>query len=281
MPNDRAHRLISWLDPLLAAELLLLGSVVGFLAGLLGVGGGMMMVPFVTFLLARRGVQPALAVKMAIATSMASIVFTSVSSLRAHHARGAVRWPIVRAMSPGIVAGGLLAGAGAFALIKGSWLAIAFALFVGYSATRMLVKRNAVVARTLPSAWAQSAVGAGIGFLSALVGAGGAFMSVPFMTRCGVPIHNAVATSAAIGLPIALASTAGYIVGGWHLTPVVPGALGYVVLPMLALVSLASIGTAPLGARVAHAIDIGRLTVVFAALLYALAVYMLWRGLTA
>jgi uncharacterized protein len=273
--------ILSWLDPLLAAELLLLGGAVGFLAGLLGIGGGMMMVPFVTFMLSRSGVEPALAVKMAIATSMATIAFTSVSSLRAHHARGAVRWPIVRAMSPGIVAGGLLAGAGAFALIKGAWLAITFGLFVGYSATRMLIRRRAVAKRTLPSAWTQSAVGVGIGFLSALVGAGGAFMSVPFMTRCGVPIHNAVATSAAIGLPIALASTAGYIVGGWHLPQVVPGALGYVVLPMLALISLASIGTAPLGARVAHATDIGRLTAVFAALLYALAVYMVWRGVTA
>ena len=270
-----------WLEPLLAAELLLLGGVVGFLAGLLGVGGGMMMVPFVTIMLSRRGVEPALAVKMAIATSMATIAFTSISSLRAHHARGAVRWPIVRAMAPGIVAGGLLAGAGAFALLKGSWLAIAFAAFVGYSATRMLIKRSAVATRTLPAAWMQSGVGVGIGFLSALVGAGGAFMSVPFMTRCGVPIHNAVATSAAIGLPIALASTAGYIIGGWDLPSVVPGALGYVVLPMLALISLASMSTAPLGARVAHASDIRKLTNVFAALLYALAVYMVWRGLTA
>ena len=273
--------MISWFEPLLAAELLLLGGVVGFLAGLLGVGGGMMMVPFVTFMLSRRGVEPALAVKMAIATSMATIVFTSISSLRAHHAHGAVRWPIVRAMAPGIVAGGLLAGAGAFALLKGSWLAIAFAVFVGYSATRMLVRRGAVATRTMPGRWAQSAVGMGIGFLSALVGAGGAFMSVPFMTRGGVPIHNAVATSAAIGLPIALASTAGYVIGGWNLPSVVPGALGYVVLPMLVVISVASMSTAPLGARVAHATDIRKLTVVFAALLYSLAAYMVWRGLTA
>jgi len=273
--------LISWFEPLLAAELLLLGGVVGFLAGLLGVGGGMMMVPFVTFMLSRRGVEPALAVKMAIATSMATIMFTSISSLRAHHARGAVRWQIVRAMAPGIVAGGLLAGAGAFALLKGSWLAIAFAVFVGYSATRMLVKRGAIATRKLPGRWGQGAVGMGIGFLSGLVGAGGAFMSVPFMTRGGVPIHNAVATSAAIGLPIALASTAGYIIGGWDLPSVVPGALGYVVLPMLAVISVASMTTAPLGARVAHATDIRKLTVVFALLLYALAAYMVWRGLSA
>ena len=273
--------MISWFEPLLAAELLALGGVAGFLAGLLGVGGGMMMVPFVTFFLSRRGVEPALAVKMAIATSMATIVFTSISSLRAHHARGAVRWPIVRAMAPGIVAGGLLAGGAAFSVIKGAWLAVAFAIFVGYSATRMLLKRGSVATRPLPSAVGQSAAGLGIGFLSALVGAGGAFLSVPFMTRCGVPIHNAVATSAAIGLPIALASTAGYIVGGWNLASSVTGAVGYVVLPMLVLIAAASMSTAPLGARVAHATDVSRLSVVFAGLLYALAAYMVWRGLTA
>jgi uncharacterized membrane protein YfcA len=273
--------LISWFEPLLAAELLALGGVAGFLAGLLGVGGGMMMVPFVTFFLSRRGVEPALAVKMAIATSMATIVFTSISSLRAHHARGAVRWSIVRAMAPGIVAGGLLAGGAAFSVIKGSWLAVAFALFVGYSATRMLLNRGSVATRTLPTAFGQSAAGLGIGFLSALVGAGGAFLSVPFMTRCGIPIHNAVATSAAIGLPIALASTAGYVVGGWNLASPISGALGYVVLPMLALIAAASMSTAPLGARVAHAIDMRRLAVVFASLLYALAAYMVWRGITA
>ena len=273
--------MISGFEPLLAAELLALGGVAGFLAGLLGVGGGMMMVPFVTFFLSRRGVEPALAVKMAIATSMATIIFTSISSLRAHHARGAVRWPIVRAMAPGIVTGGLLAGAGAFSVIKGSWLAVAFAVFVGYAATRMLIKRGSVATRTLPSAIGQSAAGLGIGFLSALVGAGGAFLSVPFMARCGVPIHNAVATSAAIGLPIALASTAGYIIGGWNLASPVAGALGYVVLPMLVLIAAASMSTAPLGARVAHATDVSRLSIVFACLLYTLAAYMVWRGVTA
>jgi len=116
---------------------------------------------------------------------------------------------------------------------------------------------------------------------AALVGAGGAFLSVPFMTRCGVPIHNAVATSAAIGLPIALASTAGYVIGGWNLASQVPGAMGYVVLPMLAFIAAASMSTAPLGARVAHATDVSRLSAVFACLLYALAAYMVWRGMTA
>jgi uncharacterized membrane protein YfcA len=133
----------------------------------------------------------------------------------------------------------------------------------------------------LPAPLVQSAVGAAIGFLSRLVGAGGAFLSVPFMTRCKVPIHNAVATSAAMGLPIAAASTAGYVAGSWQLQSPVAGSLGYVVLPMLALIALASMTTAPLGARVAHATDTRRLSGIFAGLLYLLAVYMVWRGVTA
>ncbi|MFO1220558.1 MAG: sulfite exporter TauE/SafE family protein [Burkholderiaceae bacterium] len=273
--------MISLVEPALALQLLALGAVAGFMAGLLGIGGGMMMVPFVTWMLSSRGVDAGLAVKMAIATSMATIMFTSISSLRAHHARGAVRWPIVRAMAPGIVAGGLLAGAGAFAVLKGAWLAVVFALFVGYSATRMLLKRHATAGGALPAGWIQALVGSAIGFMSGLVGAGGAFLSVPFLTRSGVPIHNAVATSAAMGLPIAAASTAGYVIGAWHLQTPVQGAIGYVVLPLLLVIAAASIATAPLGARVAHATDTRRLSTLFAMLLYALAAYMIWRGLTA
>lgn len=273
--------MISLLEPALVAQLLVLGAVAGFLAGLLGIGGGMMMVPFITWMLSSRGVDAGLAVKMAIATSMATIVFTSISSLRAHHGRGAVRWPIVRTMAPGIVAGGLLAGAGAFAVIKGSWLAVVFAVFVGYSATRMLMRRRVVPSGNLPAAWVQSLVGAAIGFMSGLVGAGGAFLSVPFLTRSRVPIHNAVATSAAMGLPIAMASTVGYVIGGWHLPSPVQGAVGYVVVPVLGVIAAASMLTAPLGARVAHATDTSRLSAAFATLLYALAVYMIWRGVTA
>jgi len=123
---------VTELGPLLIAELLALGVVSGFLAGLLGVGGGMMMVPFLTLILSNRGVAPGLAVKMAIATSMATILFTSMSSVRAHHGRGAVRWDLLRGLAPGVVLGGLAAGAGLFALLKGQGLALFFAVFVGY-----------------------------------------------------------------------------------------------------------------------------------------------------
>jgi uncharacterized membrane protein YfcA len=265
----------------LLVELLALGAFAGFLAGLLGVGGGMLMVPFVTLLLSARGVAPAHAVKMAIATSMSTILFTSISSLRAHHRRGAVRWDLVRGIAPGIVLGSLLAGAGAFALVKGAALAVLFAFFVGFSATQMLLDRKPAPTRSMPGRLGQGAAGAGIGFLSGLVGAGGAFISVPFMTWCNVPIHNAVATSAALGLPIALASTVGYVIGGWSLPPALPGAFGYLYLPALLVIASASVLTAPLGARLAHNMDVGRLKRVFAVMLYLLAGYMLYKGFEA
>jgi len=265
----------------LVAELLLLGCGTGFLAGLLGIGGGMLMVPFLTLILSQRGVDGGAAVKMAIATSMATILFTSISSVRAHHRRGAVRWDIVRAMAPGIVAGGLLGGAGIFALLKGSWLALFFAGFVSFSATQMLRGQKPEATRQMPGAGAQAAVGGGIGFLSGLVGAGGGFISVPFMTWCNVAIHNAVATSAALGFPIALANTAGYVLGGWSLPAVVPGAFGYLYLPALAIIASASVLIAPLGARAAHAMDMRQLRRVFAMLLYALAAYMLYKAIAA
>lgn len=267
------------IDATLIVELMALGVATGFLAGLLGVGGGMMMVPFLTFLLSRRGVDGGMAVKMAIATSMATILFTSLSSVRAHHRRGAVRWDIVRGMSAGIVLGGLLAGAGVFALVKGQALALFFAAFVGFSATQMLKDRKPAATREMPGPAGQAAAGGGIGFVSGLVGAGGGFLSVPFMTWCNVAIHHAVATSAALGFPIALANTLGYVAGGWNVPPALPGTVGYLYLPALVAIASASVLTAPLGARAAHAMNVKTLRRVFALLLYALAAYMLVRGL--
>ena len=122
------------------------------------------------------------------------------------------------------------------------------------------------------------ALGAVGGFLSGLVGAGGAFLSVPFMSRCNVPIHNAVATSAALGFPIAVANTAGYVVAGWDLPAALPGAFGYLYLPALLIIAAASVLLAPLGARAAHALPVRQVQRLFALLLYALAAYMLTRA---
>jgi uncharacterized membrane protein YfcA len=265
----------------LVIELVLLGVGSGFLAGLLGIGGGMLMVPFLTFLLSKQGVGADLAVKMAIATSMATIMFTAIASVRAHHKRGAVRWDIVKTLAPGIVLGSLVASLGVFALLKGSWLAIFFGLFVGFSATQMFLDKKPKPTRQLPGTPGRLAAGGAIGFLSGLVGAGGGFVSVPFMTWCNVAIHNAVATSAALGFPIAVANVAGYVVAGQGVDNLPGGAVGYVWLPALAVIALASFLTAPFGARAAHALPVAMLKRVFASVLYLLAAYMLYKGLTA
>ena len=272
---------MAFLDPILALQLVLLGCGAGFLAGLLGVGGGMIMVPFLTMIFSHRGVAPGPALKMAIATSMATIMFTSLSSVRAHHRRGAVRWDLVRRLAPGLVGGGLLAGAGAFAVIKGPVLALLFSAFVGFAAIQMLRNRKPLPGRQMPGLAGATAVGGVIGFFSGLVGAGGAFISVPFMTWCNVLIHQAVATSAALGFPIAVANTIGYVIAGWNLPTQLPGSVGYLMLPALFAIAAGSMLTAPLGARVAHGLDIAQFKRVFALLLFGLAGYMAWHGLSA
>lgn len=265
----------------LIVELIMLGLCSGLLAGLLGIGGGMVMVPFITAILAGRGVGAELAVKMAIATSMATIVFTSVSSVRAHHKRGAVRWDLVKSLAPGIVLGAAIASMGVFAALKGSSLALLFAGFVGFSATQMFLDKKPAPSRQMPGQAGLLGAGSVIGFLSGLVGAGGGFISVPFMTWCNVAIHNAVATSAALGFPIALANAAGYVASGSQLTDLPPYSLGYIWLPGLLVIASCSVITAPFGAAAAHRLPVKRLKRVFASILYLLAAYMLYRGLFA
>jgi uncharacterized membrane protein YfcA len=265
----------------LIVELALLGLTTGFLAGLLGIGGGMIMVPFITIMLTNRGAGEGLAVKMAIATSMATIIFTSISSVRAHYKRGNVRWELVRGLAPGIVLGGAIASLGVFASLKGTWLALSFAAFVGFSATQMFLDKKPAPSRQVPGF--QGLLGAGglIGLLSGLVGAGGGFISVPFMAWCNVAIHNAVATSAALGFPIALANVAGYIVSGQNVQNLPAYSFGYLWLPALVVIALCSVLMAPIGASTAHKLPVKQLKRVFACVLYVLAAYMLYKGLFA
>lgn len=265
-----------YLEPLLIVELALLGLSTGFLAGLLGIGGGMLMVPFITFILTAKGFPADYTVKMAVATSLATICFTSLSSVHAHHRRGAVLWPVVRLLAPGIVLGSLL-GAQLAAAMPGKILSYVFAIFVAFSATQMLLNRKPEPSRTLPGPLGTFSMGGLIGLLSSLLGAGGAFVSVPFMTWCNVKIHDAVGTSAALGFPIALAGTLGYIWAGQGLPQMPPGSVGYLYLPGLVVISLASISMAPWGARTAHKMDIRPLKRAFALVLYVLAAYFLLR----
>jgi uncharacterized membrane protein YfcA len=267
---------MSLLDPRLVLELALIGTCTGFLAGLLGIGGGMIMVPFVTLILTAHDYPADYTVKAAVATSLATICFTSISSVRAHNRRGAVLWHVVKVLAPGILVGSLL-GAQVAVALPGKLLGILFAIFVAFSATQMFMERKPKPSRTLPGPAATFGVGTVIGGLSALVGAGGAFVSVPFMTWCNVKIHDAVGTSAALGFPIALAGTVGYLWAGRGMPNPPPGALGYLYLPALLVISAASMLLAPLGARTAHRMDIRPLRKLFAVVLYCLAAYFLFR----
>ena len=253
------------LEPLLIVELAVLGVGTGFLAGLLGIGGGMLMVPFITIIMSNRGVSPDLSVKMAIATSMATIIFTSISSVRAHHKRGAVRWDIVKRLAPGIVIGSIIGSLGVFALLKGSYLAIFFGLFVSFSATQMFLDKKPKPTRQMPGTAGQFAAGG--------------FISVPFMTWCNVAIHSAVATSAALGFPIAVANVLGYVISGQTVQNLPESSFGYIWLPALVVIAVCSFFTAPLGAKAAHSLPVGKLKRVFASILYVLAAYMLYKGL--
>jgi uncharacterized membrane protein YfcA len=266
MPTDFA---------LLTLELLVLGTATGFIAGLLGIGGAMLMVPFLTAILTHRDYPADLVVKMAVATSLATICFTSLSSMRAHNARRAVLWKVAGLLAPGIIVGSLL-GAQLGAALPGKWLGLLFAVFVAFSATQMFLNSKPKPTRSLPGPAGMVGVGGVIGVISSLVGAGGAFVSVPFMTWCNVKIHDAVGTSSALGFPIAVAGTVGYLWAGRTL-PAMPYSFGYIYWPALAIISVASVLMAPYGARVAHRMDIRPLRRLFAGVLYVLAAYFVLR----
>ncbi len=256
-----------------------IGCGVGFLAGLLGIGGAVTMIPVLTVIFGRQHVPANHVVHMAIATSLATVVFTSLSSTRAHVRRGAVLWHVVWAMTPGILLGSLL-GPQIVADMSSALLAALFALFIGSSALQMLLNRKPKATRELPRRAGLFGAGAAIGVLSSMVGAGGGFLSVPFMTWCNVRIHQAVATSAALGFPIAAAGTVGYIIAGLRQEGLPPYTLGYIYLPALAAIVVASMICAPIGVRVAHDLPVARLRRVFAGLLLAIAGFMLWKAAT-
>jgi uncharacterized membrane protein YfcA len=264
----------------LIAMLALLGSVTGFAAGLLGIGGGMLLVPFLTLILTWQRFPAEHVVHVAIATSLATIMFTSVSSVRAHHGRSAVLWPVVWLLAPGILVGSLV-GAQIAGALPTFWISLIFAGFVGFSALQMLLDRKPKASRELPKGPGMFGAGTMIGFVSSLVGAGGGFISVPFMVWSNVKMHNAVGTSAALGFPIAAAGTIGYVISGWKLTGLPAGTVGFIYVPALLAVAATSVLTAPLGAKVAHSLDTKPLKRIFAMLLFALAGYMLYRGLRA
>lgn len=257
-----------------------LGAFVGFLAGLLGIGGGMIMVPFLLILFQAQGFPFETKMQVILATSMATIIFTALSSVRAHHGKGAVNWNVVWRMSPGILFGALI-GTRVVSTLSTQFLAIFFTCFLFYTGTQMLLNLKPKASRTLPGTVSLFAAGVTVGVLSALVGAGGGFFSIPFLTWSNVPIHGAVGTSAALGFPIAVFTTIGNVFTGWNMPNVPQPSLGYVYLPALIGISISSVFTAPFGARLAHRLPVATLKRLLAVMLYLLALRMLYSVLTA
>jgi uncharacterized membrane protein YfcA len=210
---------------------------------------------------------------LSLATSMATIIFTSASSVRAHHRHGAVDWKVARSMAPGIVVGALAATLVA-GFVPTRPLAIAFAAFMFYASLSMFREVRPVPTRQLPGTAGLFGVGAGIGALSSVLAAGGAFLSIPFLVRCNVALKRAIGTAAANGFPIAAAGTIGYILNGQRAADLPAGSLGFVYLPALAIIVAASMPVAPLGARLAHRLPVKRLRIVFALMLLAIALRM-------
>lgn len=250
------------------------GVVAGFLAGLLGIGGGLVIVPMLVYVMGTQGVSPEVLMHLALGTSMASIMFTSVSSFMAHHRRGAVRWEVVRRIVIGIFTGTFLGSCFAAAMSTG-FLKGFFCVFLYVVATQMLMNKKPKPSRELPGTPGMFAAGNVIGGVSSLVGIGGGTLSVPFMVWCNIPIHHAIGTSAAIGLPIAVAGTAGYIYNGLGIASLPAYSIGYICLPALLGIVCTSILTAPLGVRLAHRLPVDKLKRVFALLLYLVGTKML------
>ena len=250
---------------------LAIGGFAGFAAGLLGIGGGAVMVPLLVMVFAAQGIPVDHRLHIALGTAMASVIFTSISSVRTHHRFGAVDWTIARAIAPGILVGSfgaaLVAG-----FIPTRPLAMIFTALVFYAATQLFFDIRPKNTRPLPGPIGLAAAGAVIGGVSSMASAGGAFLSIPFLAWCSVPLRRAIGTAAAIGFPIALAGTAGYVIQGLRAGGLPAGSFGYVYLPALALIVVTSMAAAPFGARLAHRLPVKRLRVVLAIVLYAMAI---------
>lgn len=254
---------------------LLLGLFVGLFAGMLGIGGGTMLVPLMVFMFSAQQFPEGRMLHLALGTSLATIVFTSLSGIRAHHKRGAVRWDIFSKAALGLVIGTML---GAFLAdrLNARFLAIVFVIFVSYSAVQLMLDAKPRATRQLPGRAGMAGGSGVIGIISGLVGTGGGVLTIPLMVMCNVPMRIAAGTSAALGLPIALAGAAGYIYTGLGQDYLPPLSLGYVYLPALIGIVAGTIITVPVGARLAHSMPVSRLKKIFAVILFVLAAKMLW-----
>jgi uncharacterized membrane protein YfcA len=251
------------------------GVCAGLLSGLFGVGGGLIIVPILSVVFTGLAFAGQHIMHLALGTSLATIIFTSIASTRTHHNCANVDWHVVRIITPGIVLGTLLGSAVASSL-QTAWLEVIFAAFVFFAATQILFNFSPDPSREMPGTLGTGLAGMGIGALSSLVGIGGGTLSVPFLVYCNTAIKKAIGTSAAIGLPIALSGAIGFMANGWYEAALPEFSMGYVYLPALLGIVLASTLTAPFGARLAHWLPAMVLKRTFAALLYLIGLKMLW-----
>jgi len=256
------------------AAYLALGLLVGLFAGMLGIGGGVIIVPLLVFLFTKQQFPSDRVVHLALGTSIASIAFTALSSVRAHHSRRAVRWDVVRQAGPWVVLGTVLGTLFADRL-SSRYLAAIFTAFVLYSSIQLLLDRKPKPTRQLPGPVGIALGATLIGALCSLVGVAGGVILLPLMTLCNVPLLTAIGTTAALGLPLSAAGAAGYIVTGLNKSHLPPFSLGYVYLPALAGLVLGTFVTVPFGASLAHSMRVTLLKKIFAVVLLVLAVKML------
>ena len=261
---------------------LLIGAIAGFTAGLFGVGGGLIIVPILFIVFTQMQYDPSAIMHMAVGTSLATIIVTSISSVMAHHKRGAVLWSVVRNLAPGLVFGSFI-GAGIADYLSGQGLQLLIGCFAVWVAFRMFRGANSQIDpnKTLPSTSVQMAVGGGIGIASAIFGIGGGSLTVPFLNKCGVVMQKAVATSAACGLPIAVAGALGFIWFGQQADVNIPNTVGYIHVYAFIGISCMSFFTAKLGAKVAHLLSPALLKKCFAGLLSTVGLYFIYQAIYA
>lgn len=245
---------------------MVLGAFAGTLAGLFGIGGGLIIVPVLIFSFGAQGFGPEIAAHMAVGTSLATIVFTSVSSIRSHQKHSAIRWDIFRPMTFGIVLGALV-GAWTASLLSGPALELVIGIFVILVGLKMLLDVNPSPGRDVPGSPSLGAAGAGIGWASAIFGIGGGTLTVPYLSWCNVRMQHAVGTSAACGLPIAIAGALGNAWTGWSEPALPEYSLGFIYLPALIGIILTSVLFARVGANLAHRLNAKVLKRVFAIML--------------
>lgn len=252
-----------------------LGVIAGFVAGLLGVGGGLIIVPILIVIFNSNNFSQDVIVHMAIGTSLATIIFTSISSVHAHHFRHkAVRWDIVKQLTPGIIIGAL-AGAVVADFVSAKILQQFFGFFELFVAIQMALNIKAHAARTLPRRTGMVTAGSAIGVVSSIVGIGGGTLTVPFLSWCNVKMQEAVATSSACGFPIAIAGCVGFVITGWNESALPAYTFGYIYWPAFLSIVISSMLMAPVGAWLAHRLSATKLKRFFSLVLFLLGLKML------